>query len=345
MSSMKAALYSGLRQIGVREVDRLPPPPGFVEIATKQVGICGSDLHAYFGEWAQSDTLALGHETCGIVTALGEGVTGLQVGDTVVIECFSHCGQCVYCQTGQYTHCLERKWVSENNHGGFAEYTNAHVSGLFKLPPGMSYEEGALVEPLAVGVRALAQARATHQDRVAVIGGGTIGQLCLAVAKANGVKETLITVKYAQQAQLARELGADHVVNINDQDVKAVVKELTNGLGMDAVIETVGGASHFDDAMSIVRKRGTVVLVGGYFKPLEVDLSKIVWSEAIVTGSNCYGYSGMHTDFQAAIDLIATHKVAATKLVTHRFPLDQIAEAFAVSADKHSGAVKVHVRP
>ena len=343
MPSMKAALYSGLRQIGVREVERIPPPPGYVQIATKQVGICGSDLHSYFGEWAQSDTLALGHETCGVVTELGAGVTGLQVGDTVVIECFSHCGHCVYCQTGQYNHCVERKWVSENNHGGFAEYTNAHVSGLFKLPASLSYEEGALVEPLAVGVRALAQARATYQDRVAVIGGGTIGQLCLAVAKANGVKETLITVKYPQQAQLAKDLGADHVVNVNDSDVKAVVKELTNGLGMDAVIETVGGAAQFDDAMAIVRKRGIVVLVAGYFKPLEVDLSKIVWSEALVTGSNCYGYSGMQTDFQMAIDLIAQRRVDATKLVTHRFALDQIAEAFAVAADKHSGAVKVHV--
>ncbi|MCX6048658.1 MAG: alcohol dehydrogenase catalytic domain-containing protein [Chloroflexi bacterium] len=345
MTTMKAAIYSGLRQIGVRDVERLPPPPGYVFIQTKQVGICGSDLHAYFGEWEQSHTLALGHETCGVVVELGEGVTDLQVGDPVVIECFSHCGHCLYCQTGQYTHCLERKWVSENTHGGFAEYTTAHRSGLFKIPPSMSYEEGAMVEPLAVAVRTLAQSRATHQDRVAVIGGGTIGQLCLAVAKANGVKETLITVKYPQQAQLAKELGADHVVNINDQDVRAFVKELTGGLGVDAVIETVGGATQFDDALAIVRKRGTVVLVGGYFKPLEVDLSKIVWSEAIVTGSNCYGYSGLHTDFQAAIDLIAERKVDATKLVTHRFSLDQIAEAFAVSADKHLGAIKVHVTP
>ncbi len=344
MPMMKAALYAGIRQIGLHDVERLPPPSGFVQIATKQVGICGSDLHNYFGEWEASYTLALGHETCGEVVALGEGVTTLQPGDRVAIECFSHCGHCVYCQTGQYTHCLARKWVSERQHGGFAEYTNAHASGLFKLPASMSYEEGALVEPLAVAVRALAQARATHQDRVAVIGGGTIGQLCLAVAKANGVKETLITVKYAQQAQLAKDLGADHVININDNDVRNTVKEMTHGLGMDAVIETVGGASQFDDAMAIVRKRGTVVLVGGYFKPLEVDLSKIVWSEAIVTGSNCYGYSGLHTDFQVAIDLIATGKVDATRLVTHRFPLGHIGEAFTIAADKQSGAIKVHLQ-
>lgn len=343
MPTMKAALYSGIGQIGLQDVERQPPPPGYVQIATKQVGVCGSDLHNYFGEWPPTPGLAQGHETCGVVAAIGAGVTGFAIGDLVAVECFSHCGNCVYCRTGQYNHCVERKWVSENTHGGFAEYTTLHASGLFKLPASMSAEEGALVEPLAVGVRALAQAGATHADRVAVIGGGTIGLLCLAVAKANGVKETLITVKYPQQAEMAQALGADHIVDVTQADVRSVVSQLTRGLGMDAVIETVGGAAHFEDALAIVRRRGMVVLVGGYHKPLTVDLSKIVWPEAIVTGSNCYGYSGMTTDFQAAIDLIATGKVAATQIVTHRFPFAQISEAFKVAADKQSGSVKVHL--
>jgi 2-desacetyl-2-hydroxyethyl bacteriochlorophyllide A dehydrogenase len=340
---MKAAIYSGVQQINLREVEQLPPPPGYVVLQTRRAGICGSDLHQYFGHWQVSHTYAHGHETCGVVVELGDGVSGLQVGDRVAVECFSHCGQCVYCQTGQYNHCLERKGVSHNQHGGFAEYTTTHASALFKLPDSLSDEEGALVEPLAVAVRALAQAQASHADRVAVIGGGTIGLLCLAVARANGVKETLITVKYPQQAQLARELGADHVVDIPQSNLREVVKGLTNGRGMDVVVETVGGAQQFDDSMAIVRRRGRVVLVAGYFEPLAVDLAPVVWSEAVVTGSNCYGYSGMETDFQAAIDLIASRKVDVSKIVTHRFPFSEITEAFAVAADKRSGAIKVHV--
>jgi threonine dehydrogenase-like Zn-dependent dehydrogenase len=207
----------------------------------------------------------------------------------------------------------------------------------------MSFEEGALVEPLAVSYRAVVRSGATYRDRVAIIGGGTIGLLCLAAAKAAGVKEALITVKYDQQARLARELGADHVVNIGQTDIKEYVRKLTEGLGVDAVIETVGGGGNFDDAMGIVRSRGVVVLVAGYYKPLEVNLGRIVWSEAVITGSNCYGYSGMDTDFQAAIDLIRSGRVDATKLVTHRFPLTEISEAFKVAADKKSGAIKVHV--
>jgi threonine dehydrogenase-like Zn-dependent dehydrogenase len=264
----------------------------------------------------------------------------------VVVEGFIGCGECAYCRTGQYNICPKRMWVSTGHHGGFAKYTIAHASGVVALPVSMSYEEGAMVEPLAVAVRALERSRATHQDRVAVIGGGTIGLLCLAVAKANGVKETLITVKYPRQAQLARELGADHVININDSDLTTAVKELTHDLGMDVVIETIGSAAQFNDAISIVRRQGTVVLLGGYAKQLEeVSLKELVSSEITVTGVFCYSYSGIHRDFQTAIDLISTRKVDATKLVTHRFPLPEIAEAFAVAADKQSGAIKVHISP
>ncbi|MBV7337021.1 zinc-binding dehydrogenase [Chloroflexi bacterium TSY] len=267
----------------------------------------------------------------------------MKAGDTVAIECFSHCGTCLYCETGHYNHCVEREWVSRNQHGGFAEYTTAHASALFTLPQSMTIEEGALIEPLAVAYRTLSQANATYTDRVVIIGGGTIGQLCLAMAKAIGVRESAITVKYPQQAKLATDLGADHVINVNDTDQIEAVKELTDGFGMDVVIETVGGARNFDAALASVRKRGRVVLVAGYFEPLTVNLAPMVWSEAIITGSNCYGYSGMTTDFQGAIDLVQNGKVPVRQLVTHRFGFEDIGEAFATAADKRSGSIKVHV--
>jgi 2-desacetyl-2-hydroxyethyl bacteriochlorophyllide A dehydrogenase len=343
--TMKAAIYTGIRKIEIREVESRHPPAGHLVLETKQVGICGSDLHNYYGDWEPSSTYAMGHETCGVVTEIGEGVTGFELGDTVAVECFSHCGQCIYCRKGHYNHCLKRRWVSDQAHGGFAEYTTVHASALFKLPAGMSFEQGALVEPLAVANRAVAQTHAGHRDRVAIIGGGSIGLVCLAAAKAAGVKETVITVKYPQQARLARQLGADHVIDIGKMDVEGYLKELTDGIGVDVVIETVGGGRNFDTALAAVRKRGTVVLVAGYSRPLEVDLRQIVSSEATVTGSNCYAYSGMETDFEAAIDLITSERVDLTGLVTHRFSLMSIAEAFEIAADKGSGAVKVHLQP
>lgn len=343
MQTMKAAIYSGIREIGMREVEIKPPAPGYVTVDTRQTGICGSDLHCYLGHWEPSHALALGHETCGVVVEVGQGVSEVGPGDKVTIECFSHCGSCVYCRRGAYNHCSQRQWVSHETHGGFAEYTTAHVSGLFKLPENMSFEEGALVEPLAVGLRAVGQAGLTYQDRVAIIGGGTIGQFSLMAAKLAGVRESLITVKYDQQARLARELGADHVVQIGEENLVEYLDEWTRGSGVDAVIETVGGVHNLDAALEIVRPRGTVVLVAGYFAPQPVNLARLVESEIILTGSHCYAYTGMNTDFGAAIDLIASGKVDVTRLVSHRFPLSEVAEAFRVSADKTSGAIKVHL--
>ena len=105
---MKAAIYTGIEEIEIREVERNEPPPGFVLVDTKQTGICGSDLHSYFGHWGQSHEYAAGHETCGVVVALGDGVTEFELGDRVAVECFSHCGTCKYCETGQYNLCFNR---------------------------------------------------------------------------------------------------------------------------------------------------------------------------------------------------------------------------------------------
>ena len=207
----------------------------------------------------------------------------------------------------------------------------------------MTFEQGALVEPLAVGYRAMARSGAGFRDRVAIIGGGTIGLCCLAAAVAARVRETIIAVKYDHQEKIARDFGADHVVKIGNVDVREYAKDITDGLGVDAVIDTVGGEGGFDDAMAIVRRQGTVVLLAGYFESQKVDLGRVVSSEANITGSNCYSMSGLKTDFQASIDLIESGVVDITKLVTDRFPLEEIAAAFKIAADKRSGAIKVHI--
>lgn len=345
MDTMKVAVYQGIEQIGVQVVERTPPPPGYVAVEMRKSGVCGSDLHSYFGHWGQSDKFAAGHETCGVIAEVGEGVTDFEVGDRVTAECFSHCGKCDNCATGLYNHCQQRRWISHEAHGGFAEYATLHASGVFKLPKTMSFEVGAMVEPLAVSYRAVKQSAAVYPDRVAIIGGGTIGLLALAAAKAIGVRETIMAVKYPQQAQAAEAFGADHIVDVSRTSLPEAVKQATAGRGVDAVIETAGNASAFDVALSIVRKQGSVTLVAGYHKPLEVNLGRVVGSEATIRGSNCYGYSGVVTDFHASIDLISSGRVDVSQIVTHRFPLDEIREAFRVAADKHTGSIKVHLNP
>ena len=229
MGKNKVAVYTGVGSIAVKEAELTKPPPYCVTLDTKCSGICGSDLHSYFGRWEQSPEHASGHEASGIIYELGDSVEGFAVGDRVTFECFTHCGSCIYCRNGLHNHCTKRRGATEDGHGGFAEYSTVHSSSLYELPSSMSFEQGALIEPLAVSHRGVARSGVSYRDRIAVIGGGTIGLLCLAVAKVAGAKETLISVKYDHQAKLAEELGADHVMQIGEANLVEYTKDLTRG--------------------------------------------------------------------------------------------------------------------
>jgi 2-desacetyl-2-hydroxyethyl bacteriochlorophyllide A dehydrogenase len=342
--TMKAGIYQGPHDIQIEEIAVPPVKPGHVLIANKVSGICGSDVHRYFGRWAQpKQKVATGHEFSGVVVEVGPGITEIAVGDRVCPECFAHCGQCTYCRVGQYNLCDDIRYLSVTGPGGFAEYSLIPASSLFHLPDSLSFEEGALIEPLAVSYRSILRTHVGHRDRVAILGAGTIGLLCVAVAKAIGVQDVIISAKYEHQARMAEKLGADHVIQIPTQDVETEVKALVNDGTVDAVVDTVAMDQTFHDALSIVRKAGTVCLVGGYTKPLTVSLRPIVSKELQVTGSSCYSYSGLKKDFDAVIALVAAKKVDATPIVTHRFPLEKVGEAFKTAADKTSGSIKVMI--
>ncbi len=339
---MKAGIYYGPREIRVEEVEVPPVPPRHVLIRTRVSGICGSDIHRYFGEWEQPrEKVATGHELSGVVVEVGEEVSEVALGDRVCAECFYHCGNCTYCRVGHYNLCDNIRYLSSVGHGGFAEYSLLPASSLFKLPESLSFEEGALIEPLAVSYRAIIQAQACHRDRIAILGAGTIGLFCLASARAIGVQDVIISSKYEHQAKMAEKLGAAHVIRPRRQDLRKEVELISEGGGVDAVLDTVASDETFNDALAIVRRAGVICLVGGYTKPLTVSLDPLVSKELRLVGSNCYSYSGMKKDFDAAIELVASKRVDATSIVTHRFPLEDTGEAFRAAADKTSGSIKV----
>jgi len=344
LRTMKAGIYQGPQDIQIKELDVPIVQPGHVLVDNKVSGICGSDVHRYFGRWEQPKLkVATGHEFSGVVVEVGAGVNEVAVGDRVCPECFSHCGQCTYCRIGQYNLCENIRYLSVTGPGGFAEYSMLSASSLFHLPDSLSFEEGALIEPLAVSYRSILRTHVGHRDRVAILGAGTIGLLCLAVAKAIGVQDIIISAKYEHQGRMAEKLGADHVIQVPAQDVKTEVKAITKDGTVDAVVDTVAMDQTFHDAFAIVRKAGTVCLVGGYTKSLTVSLRPIVSKELQVTGSSCYSYTGLKKDFDAVIELVAAKKVDPTPIVTHRFPLEQLGEAFKTAADKTSGSIKVMI--
>ena len=338
---MKAAIYKGEKSIEVESVEKPVPGPGYVLLEMKNCGICGSDLHSYFGHWGRPSAHASGHEVSSVVAECGEGVKNVKVGDKVCVECFSHCGECRFCEVGMYNLCKNRRGASGGGHSGYAEYVLAHSSSVIHFPEDMSFEDGVMIEPLAVSYRAFRRSEADAQDALLVIGSGTIGLLAVASAAASGVRQVIAAARYDHQADMAAELGADHVIRVPEQNTREEVMKVTDGAGVDVVIETTASASGFSDTTSAVRRGGSVVLVGGYHKPLDIHLGRVVNDEIRFTGSSCYGYSGMRKDFEWSADLISSGRVPVSKLVTHRFPLDEVGKAFETAADKKTGSIKV----
>lgn len=339
---MKAGIYVGLQDIRLKEIQVPPVKPGYVLVQNKASGICGSDLHEYFGDWNQPTGIASGHEFSGIVVEVGSGVSEITEGAHVCAECFSHCGECTFCRTGLYNLCTNRSYIgSREGHGGFAEYASLPASSVFILPDTLSFEEGALIEPLAVAYRSIFRTQPHSLDSIAILGAGTIGLCCVAVAKAIGIRNVLITAKYEQQAKMAETLGADQVIRPSTDSLETIINAAQDDDAIAIVIDTIATEQTFQDALAIIRKGGTICLVGGYTHPFKVFLAPIVSKELQVVGSICYGYSGMQKDFNAVIELVTQNKINALPLITHRFSLNEISQAFHTAADKTSGAIKV----
>lgn len=342
---MYGAIQTGIRTIEVRELAVPERPADWALIRPRASGICGSDLHPYFGR-AEPQTLPEGHEIAGEIVVLPDGYDGpLQVGELVAVDtiCLGiTCGTCVQCRAGQPFHCLTRRTVQRRS-GGFAELVTRKVEGIFPLPPGMTAEQGALVEPLAVGVHAVRWARMAEGASVVVIGAGTIGLMTLLAARALGAGSVHVLARHEHQAALATALGATTAIRAEGQEAIRAVHDLTGGAGADLVVETVGGhADTVNLAWELTRVQGTVAVLGIFPDRVPVDLLRPVMHEVWATFPICYGVIDGRHDFEVAIEMIAAGRAPVEQLVTHRYPLVEATEAFRVAADKGTGSVKVH---
>jgi threonine dehydrogenase-like Zn-dependent dehydrogenase len=341
---MRAAIQTGLRTIEVRET---PPPARTADEALVRVlacGVCGSDLHPYTGR-AEPQTLPDGHEVAGEVLALPAGYAGpAHVGDLVAVDtiCLGvACGECAQCVAGQAFHCPHRR--GRRLGGGFADLIARKPAGLFPVPAGVTPEQAALVEPLAVGVHAIRWSGMPAGASVAIIGAGTIGLVTLLAARALGAGTTHVLARHPHQAALAEELGATTVTTAEPAEALAHVRDVTGG-GADLVVETVGGhADTANQAWELARVQGAVAVLGIFPDRVPVDLLRPVIRELRVTFPICYGAIDGRQDFDVALELIAAGRAPVERLVTHRLPLDDAPEAFRIAADKATGSVKVHV--
>jgi L-iditol 2-dehydrogenase len=330
-----------LRADAVGRVTTLPAAerelePGEVRVAVERCGICGSDLHWFLGRMPLPG-ICPGHEISGTVDAVGSGVTGWAAGDRVTVEPIVRCGECPRCRTGDYHLCRSVNLYGVGLPGGMATHVNVPAYCLYRLPAVVDYELGALTEPLAVTVHALRLAGVGEESTVLVLGAGTIGQLTIVAAHHLGARRIGATARYAHQRAAAERLGCDEVLS---PDQPRMAERPT------VVIETVGGhATTLADAVQAIDAGGTVVITGLFEDTPKFDPLTMLMKEVRIVASMVYNRRGPASDFDTALEILATRGNDLRPLVTHTFALADAQRAFETAADKASGAIKVMLAP
>ncbi len=338
---MRALRCRGPGDLVLEEVERPQPGPGEVVVRVRHCGICGSDLHWYHGQMVVP-AVCPGHEIAGEVADVGPGVSGLRAGDRVAVEGIVSCGTCRYCAAGTYHHCPTIGIVGMTVPGGFADYIKMPARHCFPTPAGVDFATAALSEPLGVAVHGVRIAGLKIGERVLVLGAGTIGLMAVVAARAGGAGEIVVTARRPQQRAAALALGADRVL---DPDDAPALQALAQESPIDLVLETVGGeADTLETAVMACRPGGRVCVLGVYTKmPLFPALFVLV-KELVVRGSMVYSRSGARADFEIVEDLLARRGAEIGRtVITHRFPLEAIGEAFRTAADKTTGSIKVTI--
>ncbi len=343
---MRAAVWNATGRLDLTDPPDPKPGPGWARVAVAATGICGTDLHFFRGAFPSPPGVLPGHEVGGRIDLLGDGVelapgTELAVGTAVAVEPLVSCGRCPHCLTGHYNRCPERRLLGLSGRGGLADYMVAPATALYALPDSVPPEAGALVEPLAVCVRGTRLARVELGHSVAVLGSGTIGLMSILTARAAGAARVYATARHPVQHERARALGADAVF----ASAEDAARELGSDT-VDAVIETVGGsAPTLSEAVRLARPGGAVSMLGVFSGDTPLPALDFSTKELTLVGSNCYGRTGSHSDFEIALQLLADQLDTFRALVTHRFPLEEVNRAFETAADKSTGSIKVAILP
>lgn len=318
---------------GAVEVREVPEPrlePQTVLVKARAVGVCGSDIHMWRNgqSWDVAVPVTLGHETAGVVAAVGDDVSGWQVGDRVVCEtAASICGECALCRSGRYNLCPHRQGYGAIRDGAFGELLLAEPRVLHRIPDNVPFEQAAMTEPFAVAYNAVVErASVTPGDLVVIQGAGAIGALALLVAKLQGAKTTVVlgtSVDVDRMSKL-RELGADHTVNITREDPEELIRSLGDGLGADLVVDATGVSAALKQGLSLVRPLGSIAKVGWGPQPLDFSLDPLVAKAVTLYGS----FSHTWTTWERVLSLFSAGMLKPGQVLGGVYELEDWERAF-----------------
>lgn len=342
---MKVAVMNGVGKMGFVEREIPQPADNEVLVKLEYVGICGSDMHYYetgrIGDYVVEPPFVLGHEPGGVVVEVGKNVTHLKVGDRIALEPGKTCGHCEYCREGKYNLCPDVVFFATPPVDGvFQEYVAHEAALCFKLPENVDTLEGALIEPLAVGFHAANQGGAHAGQTAVVFGAGCIGLVSMMALKAEGVSRVYVVDIMQKRLDKAMELGATGVINSMNTDVQEEIGRLTEGKGVDLVIETAGMEVTTRQAIHITKKGATIVLVG-YSKTGEMTLPLSLALDKELTFKTVFRYRHI---YPMAIEAVASGKVNLKGIVSNIFNFDDIQAAMDKSVSDKANIVKSVVK-
>jgi L-iditol 2-dehydrogenase len=352
---MKAWVLGGPEELFL--CDKPVPVPGRAEVLVRidAVAICATDLEiihsgspaSILGGLPFNKNFTPGHEYMGTIAALGPGVDEFELGERVSVEIHAGCGQCKRCRQGMYTSCLNYGKPGKGHRangfttdGGFAEYAVNHINTLARVPDSMSDAEATLVVTAGTSMYGLTELGGlVAGESVVVIGPGPIGLLAVAVAKAIGASPVILTGTRNRRLALGKELGADRVININDEDPVAVVKQLTGGIGADYVVECAGTEATLNQAIHMTNRGGKICLAAFPHEDAKLDIAHLVKNNIYAYGIRGEGKSAT----RRAMALMAEKRFDATRIHTHTFPLADLPTALKYARERIEDAIKVVV--
>ena len=339
---MRAAVMTEPGKIAIIEQEMPKIKDCEVLVKIEHVGLCGSDVHYYtdgrIGDFVVENPIILGHEAAGKVVEVGKDVTSLQKGDLVALEPGITCGKCEFCRTGRYNLCPDVEFLATPPYdGAFVEYIAYPEDMCIKLPEGMDTVEGALIEPLAVGFHAANQGSAAIGKSAAILGSGTIGLTTLMALLAQGIRDVYVTDLVDLRLAKAKEVGAKEVFNAKNCNVVEEIMKATNNEGVDIVIETAGAEITAQQCAELVKRGGTIVLVGMAADPVyRFDFGKLQAKEASIT--TVFRYRNI---YPAAIKAVGEKLIDVKQIVSDVFGLSEVDKAVEHAINHAAETVKI----